>query len=258
MTEPLQITPPPELLHKFRALGPQLDERTAHIILEDELWFSTPDKFNDPFDSKPAVHFPKTPVAVEVGLKRLAAKNGLTRAQARQFAGAARGPNLTSMRTGLRDGVWAGCNLAVCSLMPTLDSILSWSHYADSHRGLSLTYSTRRSVLLKQALPIIYSRQRPVLNSFGKQEREAALKAVLTKADCWQYENEWRVIATTDRSDYQPLGIGALESITFGALTPQRDIEFVRDLNSRRARPVTLYQMVLSEADYTFTQEVLT
>lgn len=258
MTEPLQITPPPALLHKFRGLGPQLDERTAHIILEDELWFSTPDKFNDPFDSKPAVYFPKTPLAVELGLRRLAAKNGLTRAQARRFAGAARGSDLTSVRTGLRDGVWAGCNLAVCSFMPTLDSILSWSHYADSHRGLALTYSPRRSPLLRHALPIIYSRRRPVLNSFGKQEREAALKAVLTKADCWQYENEWRVIATTDRSGYQPLGIGALESITFGALTSQRDVEFVRDLNSRRARPVTLYQMVLSEMDYTFAQEVLT
>lgn len=92
-----------------------------------------------------------------------------------------------------------------------VQSILMWSHYADSHRGFALEYDFRPT--LKDPLPrvglypVIYSDNRydaspfliwALLTVMGIKAKNpdiaASIKAALHKSKDWEYEKEWRMI----------------------------------------------------------------
>ena len=80
---------------------------------------------------------------------------------------------------------------------------LMWSHYADSHSGFCIEYDIR-TLIEKDVpiLPVLYSNERPLIPwdavNYLKTEtdRNASInlfRALLTKDEVWEYENEWRV-----------------------------------------------------------------
>ena len=92
-----------------------------------------------------------------------------------------------------------------------VQSILMWSHYADSHRGFALEYDFRPT--LKRPLPhiglypVIYSEYRFDASPFllwalftvlgikaNNLDEMASIKAALYKSKMWEYEKEWRMI----------------------------------------------------------------
>jgi len=51
-------------------------------------------------------------------------------------------------------------------------------------------------MLFGQAIKVIYSEKRPVLNVIDIGEPKEYQKALLTKSTHWCYEEEWRIIKT--------------------------------------------------------------
>lgn len=99
-----------------------------------------------------------------------------------------------------------------------VDSILMWSHYADSHKGFVLEYDFRPALAnpIKNTLllPVVYSDDRfdasaymvwAFLTLFGsrvpKPDLMAHIKASLFKSLEWEYEKEWRMIDGTPRNN---------------------------------------------------------
>lgn len=100
-----------------------------------------------------------------------------------------------------------------------VNSILMWSHYADSHKGFVLEYDFRptlatpiKNMLL---LPVIYSSERFDASSlilwsfmvfFGgnvkNPDTTAHFKVALHKSLYWEYEKEWRMIEGTPRNPF--------------------------------------------------------
>jgi len=105
---------------------------------------------------------------------------------------------------------------AIACFSESIESVLMWSHYANSHKGFALEYDFRPT--LEQPIknvglfPVVYSEERldisdyiawGVLRILGIQAKmpdiAASIKNALWKSDIWAYEKEWRMIDSTPR-----------------------------------------------------------
>ncbi len=83
-------------------------------------------------------------------------------------------------------------NLGVFCLSANWNNILMWSHYADNHKGFVIGFDTSHSFFEKCKLglkPVCYTNKRPassLCDGFIKN-------LIYTKADIWNYEDEWRI-----------------------------------------------------------------
>lgn len=105
---------------------------------------------------------------------------------------------------------------AIACFSESIESILMWSHYANSHKGFALEYNFRPTLEepIKNVglFPIVYSEERLDISDYiayeflkilgipAKMPDIAALiKNALWKSDIWAYEKEWRMIDSTPR-----------------------------------------------------------
>ena len=98
----------------------------------------------------------------------------------------------------------------------SIESILMWSHYANSHKGFALEYNFRP--ILEEPIknvglfPVVYSEERLDISDYIAYEFlriwgipakmpdiAASIKNSLWKSDIWAYEKEWRMIDSTPR-----------------------------------------------------------
>ena len=105
---------------------------------------------------------------------------------------------------------------SIACFSESIDSILMWSHYADSHKGFALEYDFRPT--LEQPIknvglfPVVYSEERFDISDYiawaflriigfpaKMPDISASIKNALWKSDVWAYEKEWRVIDSTPR-----------------------------------------------------------
>jgi hypothetical protein len=110
-------------------------------------------------------------------------------------------------------------------LTPCPTSILMWSHYAENHRGICLEFGTDNA-LFRMAVEVIYSKEYPVWAPMDFEEQQhRAMEMLLTKAEDWRYENEFRLISLHNSEIAGPLRVddgcftlppGALKSVIAG------------------------------------------
>lgn len=121
---------------------------------------SNPARFNDPWDFKP--WFQK------------------------------RGPGRTRVWEGLSAEVRGEiATRRVYCLAEDPLSILMWSHYAAKHTGICLEFHLGNPLFMK-VLPVEYQDDFPDIDPSEMYDRVD--EAVLTKAKCWEYEKEFRLI----------------------------------------------------------------
>lgn len=98
----------------------------------------------------------------------------------------------------------------------SIESVLMWSHYADSHKGFALEYDFRptleQPIKNVALLPVVYSEERFDISDYiawgflrllgipaKMPDISASFKNALWKSDIWAYEKEWRMIDSTPR-----------------------------------------------------------
>lgn len=89
---------------------------------------------------------------------------------------------------------------------------LMWSHYADSHKGFCVEYDFSgkdKLALINHPFPIHYSECRPLIpwntaveNTAEKlkETSDKIMLGLLAKDSTWEYENEWRILISSDES----------------------------------------------------------
>jgi hypothetical protein len=118
------------------------------------------------------------------------------------------------------------------------DSTRMWAHYADSCKGLCLEFSVRNE-LFCGALKVEYLDNYPRF-SISATDEDENLRPLLTKSKEWEYEDEFRLIASeqpfvfpgvpTTNQGFLALPEGALQSVIVGELMPAPNRELVRSL----------------------------
>lgn len=190
----------PAKLYKYQPYSVQ----SLSNLARREVWFSRPGSFNDPFDS-----------ALKIALDELSEQDmrrilDYLRKDVGEFAeeaGIAEGyldsdgtPNerFRDMLQRIGHDVF---NLdlqrrGVACFSERCDDLLLWSHYGNGHRGFCLEFSTDCDLFTKTHR-VRYSDQMPrgnIADALINADEAFWLGMILTKAPCWSYEKEWRVI----------------------------------------------------------------
>jgi hypothetical protein len=233
----------PSFFYKYRSLDAKIikpgtllstRELTRRIITERQIWFAKPTSFNDPFDCSPVIHVESTfQEAKEATRKAFKARASSVRRSAAHklwtvYNHVMRDDRLYSalIRELKKNTIDIFDDIGVLSVSETGEDVLMWSHYADNHAGICLRF--RSDVFpFMYADRVRYSPKRPAINpllsSTGQLE-----PAIFTKADFWQYEKEWRIVAHQGSTvgdgpgliSYHP---AALDAVILGIRTSEED-----------------------------------
>jgi hypothetical protein len=172
----------PALLWHYRSLAGEGHERTRRLLLERQMWFSSIDDFNDPFEAR-------VTVTMDASEERWQAEFGVGRPGNERLQ-----TLVNEVQQGLRTDA---ARLGMFCLSRKNDDILMWSHYADHHRGICLGFSTGTESIFGDAQPVTYSDMYPSFNYFDTTPEQRARLILLTKAAHWAYEEEWRVFRSS-------------------------------------------------------------
>ena len=150
------------------------------------------------------------------------------------------------------------------------NNILMWSHYGDQHKGIALGFEIDDKMLDEKTRPycrkVEYTDEFPTLSpdevktttsfKFGDKgitkelrfddKGLIAQKPLYTKAMCWEYEKEWRIIYDKSGSQSFP---GELKEIVFGCRATSETISEVKKVVRKHIRNNVKYHYLRMASD---------
>lgn len=232
------------------------------VITQAELFFSSPSRFNDPYDcALPFKQHPENsdPLVIKEMIERTApelfpglASFELEEKCAHQLLLIQQDP-LTwfEMNNGYRPDVMHK-TFGVISLTPHADNYLMWSHYADSHKGFCVQFDTRKLVesIRGRYQKVNYTDDIPEFSIRDNRKGILIDKLLYTKSKIWDYEDEYRITGI-HRSD-KPVNFNpeAVTGIYFGCNMKVEDqiqiIEEAQKLNPK----IKFHKMELDKVSF--------
>lgn len=237
---------------KFLSLAdgqdPPWRNRVANL-LDGKAYLPSPSQFNDPFDCLPPVDLPQTIEDFEARkpafLERLQASMPDIAADviADAIDKSIQDSGLEALAEVTRQSfITGGERMGVFCLAECIQSVLMWSHYADNHRGIALRFNFQHDLDggLMPLFKVRYSGERAVLRAFfgGEEQSEAIVDALCTKADFWQYEQEWRFIEPDGAGNTIQFNPRVITGVILGAKTCDEHAFWLIDLCIKRGIPV--------------------
>lgn len=222
------------------------------MILDGEHYFTSPAKFNDPFDCRPVHRLNGTDDEVKRYLIRLFAKFQPNQAPDERLAeidALLADPSRDPRRPeGLQIfaaliGSLAIDQIGMLCLSGAPDVPLMWSHYADSHAGVCLGFDPEVSYF-RIAQPVRYTRKRSVVDPSVQNNEQMLDASLYTKSLDWAYEEEWRIVLTSGPGKY-PLP-NALRSIIVGTAISPDHFKDILTWTKGLQTPVDIYRAVPS------------
>jgi hypothetical protein len=241
----LSFNPNPEFLFKYRPH----DCYSESWILKEELFFSSPAMFNDPFDSKVMYSNEGTLDQKKKYLCRLFEK---------MHPGIKKKKKWELVNKSLKDQILEKDHdnhiiriqqkidgLGVVSFSRKPDDLLMFSYYAKDHTGYCLKYRRSSDNVLSMAQVVNYEENYPKFSIYDLASEKIGVvgdKVLYTKANCWKHEDEWRI----SFSNFTRIAVKSfhpiLEGIILGCkMKPEQRNEII-SLNKRRAKPVAMLE----------------
>ena len=179
----------PSLLYKYYEIKKFLPK----LLSGETLKFSCPFDFNDPFESRSCYQLDSSDEGrrfIREMVNRRYTNPSLKISEARRIEKRFRTP------LALEDNELANeviRRVGVCCFSEAKDSILMWSHYGNEHKGICIGFDTSKS-LFQLAWKVKYREEFPIVRRPTDGEDVLLEKTLLTKAACWSYEKEWRIV----------------------------------------------------------------
>ena len=173
----------PNLLHKY------YPPDRIDVLRDGKISYSPPVRFNDPFDSNPAVCSAQDNETLEQEWNKC-----------REALPSLAGPTLeewkfhhrthgeifnNNIQTDLVRN-WNSLFGVFCVSENAFDTMML-SHYSDNHRGFIVTFDADNPFFTRRMGRVTYTNIRPILNQPDNPEL-----VWMTKSSCWSYEKEWR------------------------------------------------------------------
>lgn len=291
---PLKDRNIPEYLYKYISLDDYAQEKFT-CLANDQIWIAGPETMNDPYDS--GLYFLKNILANaavkqdffgfanEVKLNEKFTPDEINKIREaediqvaiydmvkQKFPDKADDinrfiPVMESMQTKWHEQLLDGFNskikssLKISCFTEVKDSLLMWSHYANSHKGICIEYNFRQlpaDDLRKHALyPVNYSEKFLDATSLMKDIHTApliALLASLYKSPEWAYEKEWRLIIPGEiMPTDSPFKVPKPVSIYLGSKIGKSERENVIELC--QAKGIPAFQMRTKYSAFGFSEE---
>ena len=240
----------PQFLYRYRHLVGEHREYTSRILKDSVIHFARPASFNDPFDCK--VHFQPSISSHQLyklfGKMLRKKRPDLNRKQRRRLSatGVRLVPSIEEITLGIQDDI---DKIGVLSLSESEYNILLWSHYAASHSGIGLKFIAEEdTTFFGRAQKVQYQTNYPQVHLHDDPELHVR-SFLLTKAQNWSYEQEWRIIET-DGPGEKAFPENLLVGVILGVRMQPEDRDFVIDLVKQRKSPVEIYQVNIKEGSF--------
>jgi len=253
---------PPKSLYKFRCWN---SEKHRRILTEDQIWFTSARKFNDPFDCTIPLRYD---LLSDEDFVQRAAKlatrynpaldSAKTNQEARSLLATHPFRDPKRVEDAKRDLTDSIINsYGIFSLSAVLENILMWSHYADSHRGFCIEYDSQKlmdmfdrlfdkSELIIFLRPIKYMSEYPIPipspDLDDDKDDETWMQLLTTKSNYWSYEKEWRCLYVGQVNKGLVLDPGIITSVYLGCRMLPEHRNQIANLLSSRSPKVALYQ----------------
>lgn len=181
----------PRKLYKYRW---DLQERDLQALTMNRMWFSNCKLFNDPFECTSNTNYARLIDKLLKGNTEVG-KNYISLSKLEQISLQKnlikQEENNISIIENFKDEIVVSC------LSERNDSTLMWGHYGNSHKGYCVEYDildlSRETN--KTYIPVKYSNKMPELKGFEAFDiPKYILELVRTKAEDWNYEQEWRCV----------------------------------------------------------------
>jgi hypothetical protein len=251
----------PSSLFKYQSLT---SPHTIENLQKRQIWYSKPEKLNDPFDCA-------TPYLIDMDVDEdewqsaykqflRMTRNGISKAQAEEVKTRYYPDGKLSQKfkddypnfvIGLIDrNPRTYEKIGVCCLAEEPDNILMWSHYSNGHRGICIEFDTKY-IPFNDSFKIHrvqYKKNYPVIRLASLISRTLLNQMpLLTKSIKWKYEKEWRLLHVKGDTavEYEAK---ALKAIYFGCALSNKEIEKIVTLPARSAPE--LYRMKRSEREF--------
>ncbi|HTM91461.1 MAG TPA: DUF2971 domain-containing protein [Flavisolibacter sp.] len=254
----------PAKLFKYRFWDDSFHKR---VLTENELFFSSPKRFNDPYDcGLPFNQHPENsdPIIIKEKVEGSAPRQfphlinnpqALEEKCARQVLLIQQNPeSWFEMNWGYKPEDLSKL-FGVLSLTPHPDNYLMWSHYSNSHKGFCVEFDTRKLVesVAGHFRKVDYTDEIPFFSIKDTLEDELITKLVYTKSKTWSYEDEYR-LSRIHRSDqaikFDP---EALTAVYFGCKTPYEHQIQIIDVVNKKYPWAKFYKMDLCKENFRLT-----
>lgn len=230
---------------KFRRqLFKYIDADGAKSMLsEATLQFSNSSDFNDPFDCHPSL------IDFSVGPNGRGGDYVMNNVRKRS----------EEEHNRLRNNTW------ICSLSKINDSLLMWSHYANSHKGVCVELNMAHAcicigkqrygrIIHNMGVEVQYKDiiERP---KYFKREKDFVNYQISTKSKDWEYEQEWRLyivdpvqcyVDKKKNKVYPKLTGECFEAIYLGAKISEKDKKEIIRLARKLNNHIKIYQMSIN------------
>ena len=249
--------PDPDNLYHYQPLrSPEMMNWLRQTILHNQIYFSSPASFNDPFDCTVSPSFDGTSEQKRSYIERIAGLKfgSSTSSEARALIESAiADPKFFEKAYGSNQQKDIP-TLGVYCLSERCDDILMWSHYADSHRGVSLILGGSQMYSDLALEPVYYpaNNEYPNVNFFTSSMQEQVDAILLTKAKHWEYEREWRIIDTTGPGLHE-IQSEWLLGLIFGCAMPVAQVAEISEMASQRNSPLLLFRAEKKKSEFALT-----
>jgi hypothetical protein len=239
----------PQSLYKYRSLLGDAREHARLMIVRGEIYLATSQELNDPFDCSPACRTEANSSEQLDYMRALAAKMKPQASRKERLAIVStmksnvsrRGMNYflgQSVRNTLSEA-------GIFSLSAKPNHPLMWSHYADSHRGICIEFNWDALRLCRLTpINVEYSNVRPIVDPILDSPGLTVRESLLTKADVWEYEAEWRSIGQGKRGVVR-LPPETVTGIVLGGLIHEQDRAEVRQWAADSPSKIAVYEAAL-------------
>lgn len=218
--------------YKFRNYNEETKSRTLEIIEKQELYFSSIEGFNDPFDGKVHLNFAgeldeirASQIRVQYveklkknkyeGISIESAKKLVFDKIVPEFIESQKLKNIRLKR--IQD---IHNEKGVLSLSAKNDNILMWSHYTHNHRGICFGFEFSGEPFNK-IKRVRYQSHYDDIPAWLHTDNEIVNRILFSKALDWQYEEEYRIIK--DYAGSQKLPKNSIKEIIFGSKMEKND-----------------------------------
>jgi len=236
-----------DILYRYRHLVGENRDRTARLLKASVLYFASPASFNDPFDCR--VHYSSSGSVSSLRRKAQSLYKkfipALNRTERRRRAAEdTKRIKGTDLSRGIANGLQSDVErVGVLCLSEYRDDVVLWSHYAAGHTGLCLGFRVGAdATFFARAQPVCYSASFPSIDLQRDPPMMQVEAFLLTKAEGWAYEREWRIIDHDGGPGEKAFHPNALCELMFGARMTDDDKGFVRACLAGRQYPVSLLQ----------------
>jgi len=230
----------PNKLYKYRPW----DDFTKEIILENKLYFSCADDFNDPFDCSVNLKMDGTKKQWSnevIKTKAQTLGRNLSHKERKIICNAFDLKQMSHVKKEMVEELTKRLKktMGICCFSSCKDNILMWSHYADNHKGVCLIFSSKD---MHAARKVNYEINYPNVSYFNDDEEKKVNARYFTKAINWKYEDEYRVVVPNFARQKIKFPPESLTGVIIGCCMPDKDIEELSKILKNSVIPIMLYR----------------